>query len=383
MLVLLGFSALLLFSTTLYQITTVCLLLRREARKKALAHATHPAKEFPGISVLIPVKGIYPTFGGNLRSIFEQDYPGPIEVVLGVQSESDPVLEFSRKVASSLGKGDKIQFAVGGKDAGLNPKNSNLCRAFPKAKYDWLYCCDSDVALEPSFFLNAIAVLDENTYGSTFNIFRQAPNLGAMLEGVGTNTEASAFFLLAALNPAKGVMNGASMIFHRSLLARAGGFEVALNQITDDLYLANKFNRLGARFALLPNNVVEHIPAQSFSVFWNRVLRWLLIARCNRKDLFYGAPTSWVWQWNLLMLLVTCDSRFLLLFGAALAGRLLFSMIFQGTLAGWRECWKVIVIPIYDLLGPVAWTISLFTKNIVWAGNELIVSSSGTLEHKK
>jgi ceramide glucosyltransferase len=378
--IVLGISIYLFFSTTIYQLITLTLLCRHLSRKRKLAKATMKASSFPGISVLIPVKGIYPTFGENLRTILEQNYPGPLEVILGVKSENDPVLEFSRKVASSLGSKVKLQFAVGGKDAGLNPKNSNLCRAFPKARHDWIYCSDADVALEPSFFTNAIALLDENKYASTFNMFRGAPNLGAMVEAVGTNTEASAFFLLTSLMPKKGVMNGASMFFHRKLIAKVGGIQVAVNQITDDLYLAGQFNKVGAEFVLLPNNVIEHIPAQNFSAFWNRVVRWLLITRCNRPSLFWMAPTSWVWQWCLVNALVFRDHRLWLVFAAGAVGRLIFSLIFHTSLAGCREWWKIIVLPVYDACGPVAWTVSLFQKRITWAGNLMIVTSTGELE---
>jgi|GEM_PF-3869610 len=374
---------LLFLSATFYQITTSVLLVRYLKRKHFPAPQIPGASVRGGISVLIPVKGIQWDFSRNLKSILDQDYSGELEVILGVQSESDPVIEYVRGFVKEHASRVEVRFAIGGADSGFNPKNSNLNRAFPLAKFDWIYCSDADVALEASFFSRAMPRMDIEKYGSTFTIHSGSASPGAMLECVGTNVEGAAFFLLTSLMPEKGIMNGAAMLFHRSLLEKIGGIQLSVNQITDDLYLVNFFNACGAQFVLLPNNVRADLEPQKVSAYWHRFVRWLLIARCYRPSLFYSSPTVWIWQWALVATFVFGQAMFFKLFIVAIFFRILFALVFQSSLAGWSEAWKIVGIPLYDVFVPFAWIRAIFIRHVVWAGNHLVVGPNGTLEAKK
>jgi cellulose synthase/poly-beta-1,6-N-acetylglucosamine synthase-like glycosyltransferase len=378
-----GLLALLYFFITGYQAVAVISLARYLRRKRAVADSPLPIGPFPGISVLMPVKGIYPTFRENFCSIYSQDYPGDVEIVLGVQSASDPVVECVKELVRAQPSRVTVKYAVGGPEAGLNPKNSNLVRAFAQASQPWLYCADSDVSLEQNFFRRAVAEVREDQYGSTFTTYHGASTLGAALEAVGTNTEGCAYFLFCNSISHRGLLNGASMFFHRSLLARVGGFEVAVNQITDDMFLSGLFHQAGAKFVLLPVNVREDIVAQKFRAYWNRLVRWIIIMKCNRSEIFFSAPTAWVWQWSLVAALCAPEPRFFGMLGLSFFTRLLFVTIFHTSLAGWREAWKAPVIVVYDLCSPLIWLQAVFTRRLDWAGNFLKLSYSGTLERDR
>ena len=49
-------------------------------------------KIFPSVTMLKPLHGLEPGLEENLKSFFDQDYPGPIQLVFGVQDPRDPAI---------------------------------------------------------------------------------------------------------------------------------------------------------------------------------------------------------------------------------------------------------------------------------------------------
>jgi len=364
-----------------YRLMTHLLMLGYVTRSKKTRSSL---SNYPGISILIPIKGVrtdtIDVLDATLGSLFRQEYPGELEIVIAIRDEDDPAVEQSKALAQRIPTRARVKWAIGGVAGGLNPKNSNLFQAFQQADHAWIYCSDADTRLEAGHLKSMIEASEGNPsrYVTSITIHEGPRDLGACLESLGTNLEATGFFLFAFLNPRCGVLNGASNLFHRSLLEKIGGFERTLNALTDDLFMGKLFVKAGAEGRLAPRFVRVTQDRQSMQGFRERHIRWMMIAKYFRPDLFWPAPLNWAAQWILLYAVVSGSSPHLAIGVFLLFLRMVDLLIYESLAGAPREDWgKVWAILIYDLLAPPLWASAIFRKRVVWGGNVLWVRSDG------
>ncbi len=350
--------------------------------KKMKDSAGFSQKEWPGISILVPVKGWIQGFDENFRSLLKLDYPGPLQLILAVKDPNDEVIRLAQKILSTTSTRVQAELSIGGRDAGSNPKNSNLIRGFSKATHSWIYCSDADVALEPSHLKRFMECTegDLRNFASAIIFYEGARNFGARLEAIGTNVESTGFFLSSSQSRKYSAMNGAAMFFHRDLLRKVGGFEAVANTLTDDLVLRKCFVNVGACGKIAPSLIHANLESQSLQAFMSRLVRWILIVRCYEPKFFWSAPLSWVWQWMALMAVVSGNPACFLISGTAMLSRLTMAFTIQWRLGRNKmDLFNLFLLPIYDLLTPFAWTQALFTSEVSWAGQRFVVERDGRL----
>ena len=86
----------------------------------------------------------------NLGSFCSQDYPGPIQVVFGVQDPDDgavAVVEHLQKTQA----GRDLDLVIETKVHGLNRKVSNLVNMAPRIRHDVVVLADSDMRVDPDY----------------------------------------------------------------------------------------------------------------------------------------------------------------------------------------------------------------------------------------
>ena len=101
----------------------------------------------PAVTVLKPLHGHEPGLLDNLGSFCSQDYPGPIQVVFGVQDPGDgavAVVEHLQKTQA----GRDLDLVIETKVHGLNRKVSNLVNMAPRIRHDVVVLADSDMRVE-------------------------------------------------------------------------------------------------------------------------------------------------------------------------------------------------------------------------------------------
>lgn len=375
----------------LQQILPAALLLKflRASKFFEIRHGRRPDRT-EGISVLMPVKGPQPDLEQVLQSILQQDYAGPVEILLAFQDANDPDLAIGRRLEAKYFEHPSrgVRVLEGLPALGLNLKNSNLEHARRVARFEWLYCCDADTSLEPRHLRRALTLAQkhrdkaEACFITAISVHQKPAQAGALLEAVGTNMEFANYFLLSHLSPKTGALNGASMFFHRDLLKKVGTFAAFLDKITDDLAMQRAFVQAGAKSLLLPSLTKVTLEQQTLTGFFQRQLRWQLIVRCFDPMVFYVlAPLNWVGQWMLLFGALLGEPKLMGLGVVVLLVRLARSFMFQiglGTpLADWA---KSLALPVYDLVSPLIWLNTIFVSRVVWAGVPLSVARDGSLE---
>src|SRR5476651_2265327 len=80
---------------------------------------------FPPVTVLKPLNGTEPGLKENLQSFCAQTYPGPVQIVFGVQSTDDPAISVVRELQANYRDLDTV-LVVDARAHGTNPKISNI-----------------------------------------------------------------------------------------------------------------------------------------------------------------------------------------------------------------------------------------------------------------
>ena len=142
-----------------------------------------PAKSFPSVTILKPLHGAEPGLFANLAGFCVQDYPGPIQIVFGVEDHADPAIDVVDTASSpsspiAISNSWSISFSHGS-----NRKVSNLINLAAKARHDVLVLSDSDIIVDPDYLKNIVGALDAPGVGLVTCLYRSAaaPGLWARL----------------------------------------------------------------------------------------------------------------------------------------------------------------------------------------------------------
>jgi cellulose synthase/poly-beta-1,6-N-acetylglucosamine synthase-like glycosyltransferase len=360
----------------------VCQYLSRSRAVTAKMAADTASFSFPGLSVLVPVKGPVRHLEKGLSSLMRQDYPGPLEIVLAFQDADDPSLFEAEQLISKLHSRSEVKILRGLTFLGLNPKNSNLAHAFRASKHPWIFTCDIDTCLSPGHLRRAVMTAEAHVdlFVASITVHEGARTLGALLETIGTNLSLTSYFIQAyRFSPKPGPVNGAASLFSRDLLTRAGGFEITLNAITDDAVLERAFLKAGGTGRLSPDFVRVVQDNQTMSGYFQRFVRWMMIARCY-FPLSVITPVFWIGQWMVLFGMLFRSHSLLVGGLCVFASRICYSMVLQRFLGTPTADWpKALVIVLCDAVGPVLWFASCTKKTVCWGGTLLRVQKDGSL----
>jgi ceramide glucosyltransferase len=160
------------------------------------------------------------------------------------------------------------------------------------------------------------------------------------------------------------------MLFRRSDLARAGGFDCLKWAVGEDMALARAMRGLGLRTVLADRLCDQTLGRRSFVDVWQRQLRWMTIWRVQLPAVFVA---------DLL------GSALPTAFAGALAALLTGispAAVFVGTLVGWcgiesalcaakgwpLSFWSPFAFLARELLTPALWVRALLSNEVRWAG---------------
>lgn len=366
----------------------ITLLTFRFIQKRKLALAVKPdlPSPSPGISIVIPVKGPAESLAECLHAIFRQDYPGPLEVILSIEDTKDPAVAEAKRIFDaarpSLERPIEFVLEVGHSRLGPNPKNSNVARGVRKARHDWIYSNDVDTRMPENHLSHCMATVkgDANHYITALSVHVGPKDLFASMEAIGSNVDFTLYYVSSLGNKNPHLLNGAAFLAHKKLLDQVGGYEISVNQLTEDLLFSNRFEEARAQSHQAMTLVQTGGPHQSLRGYRLRQTRWMLIAKCFKPHLYYAAIASQFMHIVLILAILSRSGLLLALVGVMTLASVLQSYLFQRWLGTPREDWikSWAVIP-YAWLVPFWWTLALFTHHVIWGGNKIRVLPNGTL----
>jgi ceramide glucosyltransferase len=330
-------------------------------------------RNFPGISILKPLKGVDPEMWETFCTHAEQQYP-EFELVFGVSDPNDAAVELVHKLQEKYPE-RPIKLIVCDRVLGTNVKVSNLVQMLPQARYDVLLVNDSDIRVAPSYLHEIVAPLAKTDIGLVTCLYRgvAAKTLGSHLEALSISTDFVPGVLSARL--LEGGLHfglGSTLLFRRDDLMAIGGFEALLDYLADDYELGRRIAATGKRVELSDVVVETFLPAYSLGGFVNHQLRWYRTIRDARRGGYLGLVFTFGLIWGIATLLAAGGATWAWeLFAATVIVRLLIGLATASGVLHDRTTFRnLVLLPLRDLIAPLLWAAGLVGNRIQWRGDE-------------
>src|SRR5262245_18747950 len=363
--IVLGLSLVGCFYTLCAAVMTLCF----ERRDPSLPSRLEP------VTVLKPLCGDEPRLEERLSSFCTQDYPAPVQVVLGVQTPEDPAFRPATRLAETFPA--CVRVSSRSQDYGSNRKVSNLIGMAKLARHHVIIISDSDIEVGPDFLSALVGRLHRPGVGAVTCLYHGIPKAGlwsrlcAMVIDTCFLPRVISGLTLGLAEPCF----GSAIAIRRSTLARIGGLGAFANQLADDHAIGMAVRGLGLKVAI-PGFTVGHACHEaSFASLWFHELRWARTIRAVDPAGFAGMIITH--PLALAVLGTPFAARGLWLVGAALACE--FALCLAVECRFRLEPHAYWMIPLRDLLAFAVYLSSFAGRAVHWRDQVYHVADGGAL----
>jgi ceramide glucosyltransferase len=336
----------------------------------------------PPVTIFKPVKGVDAGSFDNFASFCRQHYPAPWQLLFAVASAEDPVIAVIERLQQEFPERD-IELVVDGRLHGPNYKVCNLINAYPRAKYDILIVCDSDIRVGPEYLQEVCSPFAEPKVGLVTSLYRSPAIKGSAtaIEAMGFTSEMVPNVLVALQLEGLSFALGASMACRREALERIGGFPALVDYLADDYQLGNKISRAGYRLALSGYFVESVMHRESLATVLSRQLRWARTMRASRPGGYLASGLTQPFPAAAIALIVSGFSvagvaAALLLYAVRSAVAVIYSRRFMRDNIFPRH---LLLLPFRDMLAFATWGLSFLGNRVSWRGHLFRLLPGGKL----
>jgi ceramide glucosyltransferase len=342
----------------------------------------HPrAVAVPAVTILKPLHGDEPGLFANLGSFCSQDYPGPIQVVFGVQDPGDgavAVVEHLQKTQA----GRDLDLVIETKVHGLNRKVSNLVNMAPHIRHDVVVLADSDMRVEPDYLSRVTAALGEPGVGAVTCLYFGVPVAGmwSSLSALAINAH---FLPGVVFGSALGLARpcfGSTLALRRQTLGEIGGFIAFVDCLADDYAMGAALRARGHTISIPPFAVAHICTEASARDFWRHELRWARTIKSIDPLGYAGSILAHPLPWALIASLLGAGSAaFLPAIAIALASIgcrvALLRQVERAYALPPQAYW---LVPARDLLSFILFVVSFFGRDVSWKGHRYRMVAGGS-----
>jgi ceramide glucosyltransferase len=353
------------------------ILVARAAGSPARPHAL----AVPAVTVLKPLHGDEPGLRDNLGSFCNQNYPGPIQVVFGVQDPGDgavAVVEHLQKIQAAR----DLDLVIDTKVHGLNRKVSNLVNMAPRIRHDVVVLADSDMRVGTDYLSRVTAALDEPGVGAVTCLYYGVPVAGmwSSLSALAINAH---FLPGVVFGSALGLARpcfGSTLALRRQTLGEIGGFIAFVDCLADDYAIGAALRARGHTISI-PSFAVAHMCTEaSARDFWRHELRWARTIKSIDPLGYAGSILAHPLPWALIAALLGAGSTaFLPAIAIALASIgcrvALLRQVERAYVLPPQAYW---LVPARDLLSFILFVVSFFGRDVSWKGHRYRMVAGGS-----
>jgi ceramide glucosyltransferase len=335
----------------------------------------------PPVTLLKPLHLDEPRLRRNLESFCRQDYPAPVQIVLGVQDPLDPAIRIVEALKRDYPQLD-IDLVIDTRIYGTNRKVSNLINLVERAKHDVLVLSDSDIAVGQDYLRAVTASLESTNGGAVTCLYTGSalPNIWSRLVAMGINYQFIPNVLVGTNTRLATPCFGSTIALSKGLLRRIGGMKAFSNLLADDYEIGRAVREHGFDMAVAPVVVAHTCAEMSAHEMLAHELRWARTIRLLNTGGYWGSVITHAFP---LALLGAALGGFHPLGLAAVAATLSARLAVKwrmdrvlGTSAG--PAW---LLPLRDLLSFAIFLGSLFGGNVRWRGTRFLIAPDGVLSH--
>jgi ceramide glucosyltransferase len=357
-------------------VVTAAVLVGRRTRERV---PTRPAAA-PGVTVLKPLHGDEPGLFDNLTSFCVQNYPGPMQIVCGVQDSDDDAIAVVERLRATQADRD-IDLVIEPKAHGLNRKVSNLVNMTPRIRHDVVVLADSDMRVGPDYLCRVIAALAQPGTGAVTCLYYGVAITGiwARLCALVINAQ---FLPSVVVGLALGLARpcfGSTLALKRATLAEIGGFKAFADCLADDYAIGEALRARGYKISIPPFAVAHVCTQTSLRELWRHQLRWARTIRSIDPAGYAGTIVSHPFPWALIAALVGAGSTALLpaigIAMASIACRMaLLREVERGYALPPQAYW---LVPACDLLSFAVFVFSFLSWQVSWKGRRFRMVAGG------
>jgi ceramide glucosyltransferase len=349
--------------------------------RAASGPASPCAEAVPAVTILKPLHGDEPGLLANLGSFCSQDYPGPIQVVFGVQDPGDgavPVVGQLRETQA----GSDLDLVVETKVHGLNRKVSNLVNMEPRIRHDVVVLADSDMRVDSTYLARVTAALDQPGVGAVTCLYYGVPVAGmwSSLSALAINAH---FLPGVVFGLALGLARpcfGSTLALRRQTLGEIGGFSAFVDCLADDYAMGAALRARGHAISIPPFAVAHMCSEASAHEFWRHELRWARTIKSIDPLGYAGSILAHPLPWALIAALIGAGSpAFLPAIAIALAAIgcrvALLRQVERVYALPPQAYW---LVPARDLLSFILFVVSFFGRDVSWKGHRYRMVAGGS-----
>ncbi|MBV9046012.1 MAG: bacteriohopanetetrol glucosamine biosynthesis glycosyltransferase HpnI [Alphaproteobacteria bacterium] len=333
---------------------------------------------YPAVTLLKPLHFDSDGLAQDLDTFLNQDYPAPIQIVFGVQSESDPAIDIVRHLISRHPNID-IELVIDSRRYGSNAKICNLINMADRARHGVLVMSDSDIAVPRDYLRQVVSGLVQSGVGGVTVPYVGNGGRGwSRLAAMGTSYD---FLPNMVFGTAFGVADaclGSTIALTRETLDRIGGFQAFANYLADDFEIGRAVRGLGLSVAVLPFAVGHRCTEETLGELFDHELRWSRTVRVLRPWSHVGTLITYPFPLALagLALLGATPVALAALGTALLARAILKFRVDRAFLISAGPLW---LLPVRDIISVAVFLASFFGQKVAWRGARFEVQPSGAM----
>jgi ceramide glucosyltransferase len=355
------------------------LLAARMTRALLAKPAPAPMAGAAAVTILKPLHGAEPGLDAALASFLAQDYPGPVQVVFGVQDPADPAQLLVGSLRRAHPQAD-VALVVEAGAHGANRKIANILNMMSRAKHDVLVLADSDIVVRSDYLRQVVAALETPGTGVVTCPYRGA-GVGGIWSRLAAMGVSYQFLPSVAVGVGLGMAHpcmGSTIALKREVLDRIGGFEAFADLLADDYAIGAAVRAAGLRSVVAPVLVAHNCTEQSLGELVRHELRWARTIRGVDPAGFFGSAVTYATPLALLGVFFSGASlASLALLAIALICRAwLMREVDRIAGADSRGWW---LGPFRDVLSFAVFVGSFFVRAVDWRGTQFRVDAQGAL----
>jgi len=353
----------------LMSLNIVALLRRPRSWPKAL-----PADP---VTVLVPLCGAEDGLFARLAALCRQAYGGPVQLVFGASSASDPAIRVVSRLVREF-PAARIDLVVDPRSHGCNRKVSNLVNMLERARHDTLVFVDSDIVVPPGYLTRIVSELAREGAGAVTCLYYGVAGAGrwAAMSSMSINFHFLPDAVLGVWLRLAEPCFGATIAISRQLLERVGGLAAFGDCLYDDHAIGAAVRQTGQRVAI-SSVVVGHVCLERSSrELLDTQLRRARTIRMINPIGYAGSLVTYPSVLALIALLLG-NLQGLPILAAALALRLVECASIERAFQLPRH--RYLDVLARDVLAFGVYLTAFFGDEVVWRGSRYRTSRRGTL----
>ncbi len=345
-----------------------------------------PIGPAPPLTLLKPLCGDEPGLEESLLTFCRQAYPGPLQIIFGVQSPDDAAIAVVRRLIAAFPAID-MSLVVDAEVHGPNGKVSNLANMASGARHGLIAVSDSDACAEPECLRRATPSFADPAVGAVTCPYAGVPAPGSGRIGRLGALQIDAWYLPAAIVAARlapvDSCYGPLTIVRREVLDRAGGFRALASLLADDHALGQISVAQGFKVVMAEVVVGCLVQDRSLVELLRHELRWARTTRATTPLAYAASLVTWCWPAVAGLILPLDGIRGLAALACLVALRMVLAGVVQSRLpprfrlalavfAPWTLAWR-------EALCFAVWLQGFLGARVSWRGRMFRVVAGGQL----